>query len=79
MLAALIVLGISTVLNAVYFMKTVIRIYATTEDTPYPCMTFKDMKPYAVVLVFFIIVNVILGVSSQPIVNMIEQGLAMFA
>ncbi len=79
MLAALIVLGISTVLNAVYFMKTVIRIYATTEDAPYPCMTFKDMKPYAVVLVFFIIVNVILGVSSQPIVNMIEQGLAMFA
>ncbi len=79
MLAALIVLGISTVLNAVYFMKTVIRIYATTEDTPYPCMTFKDMKPYAVVLVFFIIVNVILGVSSQPIVNMIEQGLVMFA
>ena len=79
MLAALIVLGISTVLNAIYFMKTVIRIYATTGDTAYPNMTFKQMKVHAVVLVFFILLNVILGVSSQPIVDMIEQGLAMFA
>ncbi len=79
MLAALIVLGISTVLNAIYFMKTVIRIYATTGDTSYPCITFKDMKVHAIVLLFFIVLNIILGVSSQPIVNMIEQGLAMFA
>lgn len=79
MLAALIVLGISTVLNAIYFMKTVIRIYATTGDTSYPCITFKDMKVHAIVLVFFVALNIILGVNSQPIVNMIEQGLAMFA
>ena len=37
------------------------------------------MKAYAVVLVCFILLNVILGVSSQPIVDMIGQGLAMFA
>ncbi len=79
MLATLIVLGISTVLNAIYFMKTVIRIYATTGDTSYPCITFKDMKVHAIVLVFFVALNIILGVNSQPIVNMIEQGLAMFA
>lgn len=79
MLAALIVLGISTVLNAIYFMKTVICIYATTGDTWYPCITFKNMKVHAIVLLFFIVLNIILGVSSQPIVNMIEQGLAMFA
>ncbi len=79
MLAALIVLGISTVLNAIYFMKTVICIYATTGDTWYPCITFKNMKVHAIVLLFFIGLNIILGVSSQPIVNMIEQGLAMFA
>lgn len=79
MLASLIVLGISTVLNAIYFMKTVLRIYATTEENSYSCMTFKSMKIYAVTLLFFILLNVILGVSSQPIVDMIEQGLAMFA
>ena len=79
MLASLIVLGISTVLNAVYFMKTVIRIYTSAPDAPYKGITFRDMKAYAVALVCFILLNVILGVSSQPIVDMIGQGLAMFA
>ncbi len=79
MLPALIVLGISTILNAIYFMKTVIRIYTPIVIMDYPRMTFKDMKPYAIVLIFFIALNIILGVSSQPIVNLIEQGLAMFA
>lgn len=79
MLASLIVLGISTVLNAIYFMKTVIRIYTPIEESAYPCITFKDRRSYTIVLVCFVVLNVILGVSSQPIVNMIEEGLAMFA
>ena len=79
MLPALIVLGISTILNAIYFMKTVIRIYTPVEKTDYPSVTFKERKPYNIVLIFFIILNIILGVSSQPIVDMLEQGLAMFA
>lgn len=79
MLPALIVLGISTILNAIYFMKTVIRIYTPVKDSPYTSVTFKDMPSYAIALVLFIVLNVILGVSSQPVVNMIEQGLAMFA
>ena len=79
MLPALIVLGISTVLNAIYFMKTVIRIYTPIGDTAYASVTFKDIPVYAVVLVAFIILNVILGISSQPIVDMIQQGLDMFA
>ncbi len=79
MLASLIVLGISTVLNAIYFMKTVIRIYTPRGEADYPGITFGNMKGYAAVLLCFIVLNVILGVSSQPIVNMIEQGLSMFA
>ena len=79
MLATLVVLGISTVLNAIYFMKTVIRIYTPSSETGYSGITFKDMKGYCIVLVCFIVLNVILGVSSQPIVDMIGQGLAMFA
>ena len=35
MLPALIVLGISTILNAIYFMKTVIRIYTPVDETAY--------------------------------------------
>ncbi len=79
MLPALIVLGISTILNAIYFMKTVIRIYTPVEETGSNSVTFKDMKLYAVTLVCFIVLNVVLGVSSQPIVDLIGQGLAMFS
>ena len=79
MLPALIVLVISTILNAIYFMKTVIRIYTPIETDQYSSITFKNMKLYAVTLVCFIVLNVILGVSSQPIVDLIGQGLAMFS
>ena len=79
MLPALIVLAISTILNAIYFMKTVIRIYTPVENTPYEKITFKDRKLYAVTLVCFIVLNVLLGISSQPVVDLIEQGLSMFA
>lgn len=79
MLPALIVLGISTILNAIYFMKTVIRIYTPVEDGKYGSIQFKKMKLYCLTLVCFIVLNVVLGVSSQPIVDLIEQGLAMFS
>lgn len=79
MLPALIILGISTILNAIYFMKTVIRIYTPVGDSDYPSITFKNMRVYAITLVAFIVLNVILGISSQPVVDMIQQGLAMFA
>lgn len=80
MLPALIILGISTILNAIYFMKTVIRIYTPVEnDQGYDNVTFGKMKLYTATLVCFIVLNVFLGVSSQPVVNLIEQGLAMFS
>ena len=60
-------------------MKTVIRIYTPIETDQYSSITFKNMKLYAVTLVCFIVLNVILGVSSQPIVDLIGQGLAMFS
>lgn len=79
MLPTLIVLGISTILNAIYFMKTVIRIYTPVGDVAYTSVTYKDIQSCAVVLVAFIVLNVILGISSQPVVDMIQQGLATFA
>ena len=79
MLPALIGLGISTVLNAIYFMKTVIRIYTPVEERCYENIRFKNMKLYVMTLVGFIILNVILGVSSQPVVDLIGQGLSMFS
>ena len=79
MLPALIVLGISTIFNAFYTVNKVIRIYTPVEDFEFETVTFRNMKIYAAALVCFIALNVFLGVSSQPIVDLIEQGLAMFS
>lgn len=108
MLPTLIALAISTVLNAVYFMKTVIRIY-----TPVPMaqkayiregnrfvraeetlgaregvnvltgtvcrnITAKEQPAKSAALVLFILLNLILGLSSEPVIRLIETGLAMF-
>lgn len=78
MLPALIVLAVSTILNAIYFMKTVIRIY-TPEQTGYETITCRQEKGYAVTAVLFIVLNVFIGMSSQPIVDLIRVGLEMFA
>ncbi|MDE6064693.1 MAG: sodium:proton antiporter, partial [Lachnospiraceae bacterium] len=79
MLPALIVLGISTILNAIYFMKTVIRLYTPVGAVGEDGKMFVNRKLYVVTLIGFIILNVVLGVNSQPIVDMIWQGLGMFA
>lgn len=78
MLPTLIVLAVSTILNAIYFMKTVIRIY-TPEQTEYEAVTYQGQKLYTVTAVLFILLNVALGMLSQPLVDMIRVGIEMFA
>ena len=83
MFPAIIVLAISTILNAVYFMKTVLRIY-----TPMPAeemqakgyinIGWKQHKVYTAAIILFIVLNVVLGCSSKPIIMMIEEGLHNF-
>ncbi len=79
MLPTLIVLGISTILNAIYFMKTVIRIYTPVGETEYFGVTWRENKGYAAALVCFMALNVMLGVFSQPIVDLIGVGLDSFS
>lgn len=84
MLPTLICLAISTVLNAIYFMKTVITIYTPPKGVgaerfkDYHKMGIKDQPLFSFALILMIILNMILGCCSQPIVNCIETGLAMF-
>ena len=84
LLPTLICLAISTVLNAIYFMRTVICIY-----TPANAMRYKHLKSavgrnvkvhpvYTLSLVLLIMLNMALGCCSQPIVNWIMSGLDMF-
>lgn len=84
MLPTLIALAISTVLNTIYFLKTVIRIYTPMEkakrkEKHYETITVRQQPVKAAVMICFIIINLILGLFSQPIVNLIESGLGMFA
>ncbi|MFG6369753.1 MAG: sodium:proton antiporter [Lachnospiraceae bacterium] len=85
MLPTLICLAVSTVLNAIYFMKTVIRIYTPasknvkrTQAGEAAIIGVKEHPLYNVALILMILLNVVLGCCSQPIVDWIIDGLAMF-
>ena len=84
LLPTLIVLAVSTVLNAIYFLKTVIRIYtpANPEEVRakgYFSLHFPEQKLYSVTVALFVLVNLILGMTSQPILALIAEGLRHFA
>lgn len=78
MLPTLLCLAISTILNAVYFLKTVIRLF-TPVKTEYETIPWTENKGYALALVCFIVLNMLLGILSDPIVELIRSGLAMFS
>ncbi len=83
MFPAIIVLSISTILNAVYFMKTVLRIYTpVTEEVEkekgYAHISWKQQKMLTLAIVLFIGLNIFLGTNSKPILMLIEEGLRNF-
>ena len=84
MLVALIALALSTVLNAVYFMKTVIRLYTPEKkevirEKNLRKIPFSEQPAKNVALICFVILNLVLGLGSQYVVKLIESGLNMFA
>ena len=83
MFPAIIVLSISTILNAVYFLKTVLRIYTpmpqeVVKAKGYVTITWKQQKIYTAAIILFIVLNVVLGCNSKPIILLIEEGLHNF-
>ena len=84
MFPTVIVLAISTILNAIYFLKTVIRIY-TPEDPVveeakgFYSIRWDKQKLYTVTIILFVVLNLILGMNSKPVIHLIETGLANFA
>lgn len=84
MFPTLIVLAISTVLNAIYFLKTVLRIYtpekkSVEQEKGFFCLVCREQKVYTVTIILFIVLNMILGMTSQPIIRMIIDGLHNFS
>lgn len=84
LLPTLIALAISTILNAVYFMKTVIRLYTPVPKSyikkrGFRYITAGEQKSKSIALVCFIVLNLFLGLCSEPIIALFRSGLVMFA
>lgn len=77
MLVTLVALAISTVLNAMYFLRAVIRIYTPAGPVKEP--ESKTGASFAVAIVLMVVLNIALGTCSAPIMEMIARGLDMFA
>lgn len=73
------VLIISTWLNTIYFLRTVVTLYRKpVEGVIYPVEKRRRGFCYNAALVCFCVANVALGLFSQGVISMITEGLKMF-
>ena len=77
MIAAMIALAISTILNALYFIRAVISIY-TPRNEKYEKLDIQKSITFPVAVICFIALNFLLGIGSDPLIRAIEKGLTMF-
>ena len=72
--------AISTLLNAAYFLGTAVELFIPTKegDVVLP-PTVKKNKYTAVSMVCLIVMNLLLGIFSQPILSVLAEGLTRFA
>ena len=73
-----IVLAVSTLLNALYFLRTVVRIYARPEDGAAAAPAAKASFSYLLPAVILLACNFLLGIFPTVVTGLIEQGLHMF-
>ncbi len=77
MLAALLVLGGSSVLNAMYYLPGIVAIWYKSEDTNLPPVKLEKDWGFIWSTVVFLIFNVVLGVAIGPMIRLLQQGLGM--
>ncbi|KXL53323.1 Na(+)/H(+) antiporter subunit D [Anaerotignum neopropionicum] len=78
MAAVLIVLGVSMVLNALYFLPSVIAIW-TPEKGKENKPNFSVSPLFAVSIVGFVILNFVLGIFYRPITRIIQMSIELLA
>ncbi len=77
-LFAMSALAVSTILNAMYFLRTVINIWTPAGSPPAGGQPHTPTPvSYKVTAAVFAAINVALGIYAQPVINMITQGLGM--
>ena len=82
-LPTLLTLALSTVLNTVYFLRTMLRIYTPSAERPAdpaaPWWSPKGGRVSATVsYLAFIALNFGFGLCSQPVLALLRQGIAQF-
>lgn len=75
----LIALAVSTVLNAMYFLRTLLRIYTKSDEHLEDVGKGDKSLRYVLVLSALLVLNVFIGLQSQPIIDIIQRGLEMFS
>ena len=78
MVPTLIILALSTVLNTLYFARTVLRIYGHPAEAPAGTLPVRAQRSYAAAAVLFALSNFAVGVAASPLIDILEHGLAMF-
>ncbi|MCR5784882.1 MAG: sodium:proton antiporter [Eubacterium sp.] len=80
LLPTMIALALSTLLNTVYYLKTMIRIYTDREgiDTAQR-IRIGDQKLKSIAIIALSALNIFLGLFSEPVIDLIEKGVSMFA
>lgn len=73
-------LAISTLLNTLYFFRTIIRIYTPAPASPYAQQraTLRGQKLFVMSATGFIVINLFFGLQSQPVVDVLSRGLSLF-
>ncbi len=78
MMSVLLVLAASTILNTIYFLKTVITLYRLPKEGA----VYEEHRPtksFVAAMICLCACNFALGLFSQPIIEAIRTGLHMFA
>ncbi len=72
-------LALSTILNTMYFLRTIITLYAPPahDVQAMPSVKRGSQKGFAFVSFIFILLNLFFGVYSQPLVEWIRMGLVL--
>lgn len=78
-IVTLIALAISTVLNAMYFIRMTISVYTPKMNEQYADKEFKIGVSYRMSMFVFVVIVLILGILSNPIFDFITRGLQQFS
>ena len=77
MAAVLIVLGISMVLNALYFLPSVIAIWTPVKKENETQTRISVSPAFGVCIVAFVFLNIMLGIYYRPFIRIIEMGIIL--